>query len=76
MLKKTLAVEVALRTWGSPTAVVTDVSAAQWTIDWPTKGSVEKVIENFRVWVASKLFVSDMYLAFHRYLDCSTKSST
>jgi len=33
MLKKNLAVEVPLMTWGSPTAVITDVSAALWTID-------------------------------------------
>ncbi len=76
ILMKTLAVEVALRTWGSPTVVVFDVSAVLWTIDWPAKGTVQTFVQGFRVWLASKLIKSDVYLAFDRYLDYSTKSST
>ena len=44
ILKKNFAVEMALRTWGAPAAVILDVSACLWTIDWPTKGSVQTFV--------------------------------
>lgn len=76
ILKKNLAVEVPLRLWGSPTALVIDVSAVLWTIYWPGKGSVQTFVQGFKVWLASKLAESDVYLAFDRYHQYSTKSGT
>ena len=76
VLKKNLSMEVAFRELGSPTAVVIDVSAVLWTIDWPTKGSVQTFVEGFKVWLSSKLSESHTYLVFDRYRDFSIKSST
>ena len=52
------------------------VSAALWTVDWPTKGTVQTFIQGFKVWLSSKLLECDMYLVFDIYMDYSTKSST
>ena len=75
VLKKNLQVEVSLRNTITPTAVVDDVSAVLWTLDWPTHGTVESFISNFKRWLANRIAHSDVYLCFDRYHDYSIKSS-
>ena len=50
MLKKNLAVEVPLRTSGSPTDVIIDVSTAHRMVDWHIKGPVQTFIPSLKVW--------------------------
>ena len=54
--------------------IIVNVSAVLWTIDCPTKGSVNTLVENFRV--SNELTENDVYLQFDRYRNYSTKSIT
>ena len=74
-LKKSLAVETSVRVWGQPTVIVVDVSAVLWTLPWPQQGTVQILINTFKIRVASKLNNSDVHLVLDRYFDYSTKSS-
>ena len=75
-LKRNLQVEITQRNALSPTALVVDVSAVLWTIDWPSHGTVETFISNFKLWLSKRITQSDVYICFDRYHDYSIKSST
>ncbi|KAG0725666.1 hypothetical protein GWK47_038169 [Chionoecetes opilio] len=75
-LKKNLQVEVSQRLITSPTSMVVDVSALQWTLEWPSQGTVDTFISVFKVWVNARLLEADVHLCFDRYFEYSTKSST
>ena len=75
-LKNSLKVEVSQRLITSPTAIVMDVSAALWTLDWPTHGTVGTFISGFKEWLRVRLSEADVHLCFDRYRDYSTKSTT
>ena len=75
-LKKNIQVQVSKRLTEYPTAIVVDVSAVIWTIDWPVRGTAEMFISHFKVWLSTKLVESDVHLCFDRCFDYSTKSST
>ena len=62
------------RYWGFPPGIIVNVSAVLWTIDCPTKGSVNTLVGNF--WVSNELTENDVYLEFDRYRNYSTKSIT
>ena len=51
MLNTNIAVEVSLITWDSPTAVIIDLSATFWTVDWPKMSTVQTFIQSFKVWL-------------------------
>ena len=74
-LKKSLAIETSVRVWGQLTVIVVDVSAVLWTLPWPQQGTVQTLINTFKIRVASKLNNSDVHLVLDRYFDYSTKSS-
>ena len=76
ILKKNLQVEVSQRLLACPTAVVVDVSAVLWTVNWPANGLVETFIEHFKEWLSARLSQSDVHLCFDRYREYSTKSAT
>ena len=63
------------RTLPTPTAIVVDVSAVFWTIEWPAHGTVTTFITAFKLWLSEKLRKTDVYLCFDRYHDYSIKSS-
>ena len=48
-LKKMFQVEVSQRLTIIPTAIVMDVSAVLWTVDWPSHANVETFISGFKV---------------------------
>ena len=75
-LKNSLKVEVSQRLITSPTAIVMDVSAVLWTVDWPTHGTVGTFISGFKAWFRVRLSEADVHLCFDRYRDYSTKTST
>ena len=75
-LKKNLQVEVSQRLTTSPTAMVIDVSALLWTLEWPSHRTVDTFISIFKVWLNAQLLEADVHLCFDRYFDYSTKSST
>ena len=75
-LKNNLKVEVSQRLITSPTAIVMDVSAVLWTVDWPTHGTVGTFISGFKAWLRVRLSEADVHLCFDRYRDYSTKSTT
>lgn len=75
-LKKNIQVEVSQRLTISPTAIVMDVSAVIWTIDWPAHGTIGTFISGFKLWLSRQLSEADVYMCFDRYHDYSTKSST
>ncbi|KAG0729109.1 hypothetical protein GWK47_031017 [Chionoecetes opilio] len=75
-LKKNLQVEISQRNALTPTAIVVDVSALLWTLEWPIQGTVETFITTFKLWLSERLTESDVYLCFDRYHDYSIKSST
>jgi len=60
----------------SPTAIVVDVSAVIWTLEWPAHGTVATFISGFKIWLSLQLSGADVYLCFDRYHDYPTKSST
>ena len=62
------------RYWGFLSGIIVNVSAGLWTIDCPTKGSVNTLVENF--WVSNELTENDVYYEFDRYRNCSAKSIT
>ena len=76
ILKRNLQIETSQRNALSPTALVVDVSAVLWTIDWPSHGTVDTFISNFKFWLSKRITKSDVYLCFDRYHDYSIKSST
>ena len=55
-LKNSLKVEVSKRLITSPTAIVMDVSAVLWTVDWPTHGTVGTFISGFKAWLRLRLY--------------------
>ena len=75
-LKKMCQVEVSQRLTMGPTAIVKDVSAVLWTVDWPSHANVATFISGFKVWLSIRLLEADVHLCFDRYRDYSTKSST
>ena len=75
-LKKNIQVDVSQRLTLNPTAIVVDVSAVIWTIEWPAHGTVATFISGFKTWLSLQLSGADVYLCFDRYHDYSTKSST
>ena len=75
-LKKNIQVEVSQCLNMSPTAIVVDVSAVIWTLEWPAHGTVATFISRFKIWLSLQLSGADVYLCFDRYHDYSTKSST
>jgi hypothetical protein len=75
-LKKNLKVEVSQCLTISPTAIVMDVSAVIWTVDWPAHGTIDTFISGFKLWLSLRLSEADVYLCFNRYHDYSTKSCT
>ena len=59
------------------TAIVVDVSAVLWTIEyWPAGGTAETFVSCFKVWLSTKLVETNVHLCFDRYFDYLTKSST
>ena len=75
-LKKNIQVDVSQRLTVSPTAIMVDVSAVMWTLEWPVHGTVATFISGFKTWLSLQLSGVDVYLCFDRYHDYSTKSST
>ena len=63
-LKNSLKVEVSQRLITSPTAIVMDVSAVFWTVDWPTNGTVGTLISGFKAWLRVRLSEADVHLCF------------
>ena len=74
-LKNSLKVEVSQRLITSPTAIVMDVSAVLWTVDWPTRGTVGTFISGFKAWLRVRLSEADVHLWFDWYRDYSAKST-
>ena len=75
-VKSKLKVEVSQRLITSQTAIIMDVSAVLWTVDWPTHGTVGTFISGFKAWLRVRLSEADVHLCFDRYRDYSTKSTT
>ena len=75
-LKKSLKVEPLPSVTICPTAIVVDVSAVIWTLQWSVHGTVANFISGFKAWLAFKLSKADMYLCFDRYQEYSIKGST
>ena len=63
-LKNSLKGEVSQRLITSPTAIVMDVSAVLWTVDWPTHGIVGTLISGFKAWLRVPLSEADVHLCF------------
>lgn len=74
-LKKNIQVDVSQRLSMSPTAIVVDVSAVIWTLEWPAHVTVATFISGFKKWLSLQLSTADVYLCFDRYYDYSIKSS-
>ena len=75
-LKNSMKVEMSQRLITSPTAIVMDVSAVLWTIDWPTHGTVGTFISGFKAWLRVRLSEADVHLCFDRYRDYSITSKS
>jgi len=54
-LKKNIQMDVSQRLTLSPTAIVVDVSAVIWTLEWPTHGTVATFISEFKMWLSLQL---------------------
>lgn len=53
-----------------------DGCAVLWVVPWPTAGTIQDYLDNFRGYIRIHLRKSDVYLVFDRYKDGSTKEST
>ena len=76
ILNTNLKVDISYREMPPPTAIVVDVSALLWTIEWNACGTVTTFIASIKLWLSEKLKETDVYLCFDRYFDYSIKSST
>lgn len=74
-LKNSLKVEVSSRHMNFD-ALFLDGCAVMWVVPWPAGGKVQDYLNNFRHYVQGYLQTSDVYLAFDRYNQGSTKEST
>ena len=75
-LKKKAQIEMSQRLTIAPSAIVFDVSAVIWTLDWPAQGTVNTFISGFMKYLSLQLSQSDVYLCFDRYHEYSNKNST
>ncbi len=74
-LKNSLSIEVSGRNLKYDTALL-DGCAVMWVIPWPTNGTVQDYLNNFRRNIMSYLKDSEVYLVFDRYNESSIKEST
>lgn len=74
VLKNMLKVEVARRN-AEVDASFLDGCAVLWVVAWPTCGTVQDFLNNFRHHIQSYLQSGDVYLVFDRYKDDSIKAS-
>lgn len=75
VLKNNLKVEVSLR-HAVVDASFLDGCAVLWVVPWPTGGTVQDFLNNFRRHIRGYLESSDVYLVFDRYKEGSIKEST
>ena len=76
VLKRQLQVEVSSRHALNTSVTIIDGSALLWVVHWPSDGTVETFVSNFREHIERKLKTGDVYLVFDRYYEYSTKSVT
>lgn len=74
-LKNSLKVEIFTRNTGAE-ATFLDGCAVLWTVQWPTNGSVQDYVNNFRQIIQFHLNTSTTYLLFDRYIEGSIKDCT
>ncbi len=75
VLQNTLKVEMERR-HADVDASFLDGCAVLWVVPWPTGGTVQDFLNNFRRHIQSHLDSSDIYLLFDRYKEGSIKDST
>ena len=64
-LKKNIQVGVSQRLTMRQAAIVVDVSAVIWTLEWPASGTVATLISGFKIQLSLQL--SEANLCFNRY---------
>ena len=75
VLKNDLKVEVARRHVAVDASFL-DGCAVLWVVPWPTGGTVQDFLDNFRRHIKGYLESGDVYLVFDRYTAGSIKEST
>ena len=75
VLKNTVKVEMERR-HAEVDASFVDGYAVLWVVPWPTGGTVQDFLNNFRRQIQSHLDSSDVYLSFDRYKEGSIKESS
>ena len=75
-LKNNLQVEMSARLQLPPDVIIVDGCALLWTVHWPSKGTVQNLVDEFYKYIGEKLISSDVYLVFDHYYDYSIKSTT
>ncbi len=75
VLKNTLKVEMERR-HAEVDASFLDGCAVLWVVPWPTGGTVQDFLNNFRRQIQSHLDSSEVYLSFDRYKEGSIKESS
>ena len=75
-LKQILQVETPSETPSNADISILDGSAILWVVHWPTDGTVQYYIENFKNVIGKRLQYQYVYIVFDRYYDCSPKSIT
>ena len=75
-LKKILGMTINIRTFGTPTHIIIDVSAYLWTLKWPSKGKFSLVIDEVKKSLRELLTKSDVHWINDRYFDYSPKSAS
>ena len=58
------------------TAIIIDVSAFLWTVNWPSKGTLEDILKEIKKMLKEMLQVTDVHWINDRYRDYSTKSAS
>ena len=58
------------------TSIIIDVSAFLWTVNWPSKGTLEDVVKEIKKMLKEMLQVTDVHWINDRYRDYSTKSAS
>ena len=75
VLKNKLKVEVPRRHTHIDASFL-DGCAVLWVVPWPTGGTVQEFLNNFRCHIQNYMECGDVYLVFDRYMEGSTKEST
>ena len=60
-------VEMSARLQSPPDSVIVDGCALLWTVHWPSRGTVQNLVDTFYKYIGEKLISSDVYLVFEYY---------